>query len=40
VWARETATWTEGPSLPTLRPEAIARGRVMVFIARLSNELG
>lgn len=26
VFPRETATWTEGPSLPMLRPEAIARG--------------
>jgi hypothetical protein len=31
----DTATCTEGPSFPTLSPEAIARGREMVLIIRL-----
>src|ERR1700737_1935379 len=35
VWPAHTATWTLGPSLPTLRPDAIARGSVIVFMARL-----
>src|SRR5437667_8736455 len=35
VCPAQTATWTLGPSFPTLSPEAIANGKVIVLIARL-----
>lgn len=35
VWPVHTATWTLGPSFPTLNPEAIANGKLIVLIPRL-----
>jgi hypothetical protein len=39
VCPAQTATWTLGPSLPTLKPDAIANGKEIVFIARLNVNL-
>jgi hypothetical protein len=40
VCPAHTATWTLGPSFPTLNPEAMARGSVMVLMTRLVVSFG